>query len=156
MPPPPRFLCIREPQRGPPSALPSLLGEEVGHTTDVLELCSGRFGSSQPPYGITKGPGPSTQAMCELLGIQGLGHRNPYPTHGLLLSQHQETSEADTSLLELCSGCFATQPISTPQPVAPPPADTSDNAVDGDWSDEDMPVLRWKQTRGTQRLTQRW
>ena len=92
--------------------------------------------------------------MCELLGIQRAGHiKSPSPPK-LLLSQ-QETAEADKSLLELCSGRFATPPTSAPQPVAPPPADTSDTAVDGEWSDEDMPVLHWKQARTTRMPTQR-
>lgn len=153
---PHRFLCIREPQRGPPSALPHLPGKEASHTADILELCSGHFGSPESHQGASEGMGPSTQAMCELLGVQKLrSSSTPSPPHALLLSQQQEAAEADTNLLGLCSGHFSTPPLSAPQPLAPPPADTSDNAVDGEWSDEDMPVLRWKQTHRPQRPTER-
>ena len=155
-PTPPRvaysFLCIREPQPPRPSALSHLLAEDVGHT-DVLELCSGHFGSTPSPQDVSKGVEPSTQAMCDLLGIQMLGHsRSPSPPHSL---SQQEAAEADKSLLKPCSSGSATPPLTVPQPLAPPTADASDNAVDGVWSDEDMPVLRWKQSRVVQRPTQR-
>lgn len=142
------FLCIREPQPALASALPHLLAEDVGHNTDVLELCSGRFGSTPSPQDVSKGMEPSTQAMCDQLGIQMLA------SPSCRLSQ-QETAEADKSLLRPCSSRSATPPLAVPQPLAPPTADTSDNAVDGMWSDEDMPVLHWKQSRVVQRPTQR-